>query len=158
MPSKKKKEKIVATKRKKKHHFFVERKREKKNARSKPPAWHLPPLLLQQRKQQQQRHQLQRSAAKVRKVPGTQENRVSERCKSLESDDVLFSVFFSPQPRPRPLSSSSKQKKTVIVWLRPTGDAPILKQQRYKVGADERFSKIVDLLRERTRAESVVSL
>jgi len=43
------------------------------------------------------------------------------------------------------------------VWLRATGDAPILKQQRYKVGSNERFSKVVDLLRERLKKESLVS-
>lgn len=44
----------------------------------------------------------------------------------------------------------------MIVWLRATGDAPILKQQRYKVGANERFSKVVDLLRERLKKDSLV--
>lgn len=44
----------------------------------------------------------------------------------------------------------------MIVWLRATGDAPILKQQRYKVGANERFSKVVDILRERLKKDSLV--
>lgn len=48
------------------------------------------------------------------------------------------------------------EKLSVIVWLRATGDAPILKQQRYKVGANERFSKVVDLLRERLKKDSLV--
>ena len=47
-------------------------------------------------------------------------------------------------------------KKKVIVWLRATGDAPILKQQRYKVGANERLSKVVDILRERLKKDSLV--
>ena len=47
-------------------------------------------------------------------------------------------------------------KKKVIVWLRATGDAPILKQQRYKVGANERFSRVIDILRERTKKDTLV--
>ncbi|CAL5221194.1 g3342 [Coccomyxa viridis] len=43
----------------------------------------------------------------------------------------------------------------VIVWLRPTGDAPILKQQKFKISGAEKFSKIVDTLRKKANLDQV---
>ncbi|CAK0781847.1 hypothetical protein CVIRNUC_005486 [Coccomyxa viridis] len=43
----------------------------------------------------------------------------------------------------------------VIIWLRPTGDAPILKQQKFKISGSEKFSKIVDTLRKKANLDQV---
>jgi len=60
----------------------------------------------------------------------------------------LLSVSHSPPPRhPFP----------VIIWLRPTGDAPILKQQRVRVPRSDPFARVVSALRTKTRAPSVLA-
>jgi ubiquitin-like protein ATG12 len=45
----------------------------------------------------------------------------------------------------------------VIVWLRPTGDAPILKQQRVRVARSDPFARVVAALRSKTRAGAVLA-
>ncbi|EIE19375.1 autophagy protein [Coccomyxa subellipsoidea C-169] len=50
---------------------------------------------------------------------------------------------------------SESKGNQVIVWLRATGDAPILKQQKVKISANEKFSKIVEVLRTKTKSEQV---
>ena len=120
-------------------------------------AW---PLLLQQQLRLLQRLRLPEMLAKVRKeavekrrngrAPGWRLMARSSR--SLAHSLAHLDLLLNSRP---PLKTLPLQKK-VIVWLRATGDAPILKQQRYKVGANERFSKVVDLLRERLKKDSLV--
>ena len=43
----------------------------------------------------------------------------------------------------------------VVVLLKATGGAPILKQSKFKVGVEERFTFVVDFLRKQLKAESV---
>ena len=43
----------------------------------------------------------------------------------------------------------------MVVLLKATGDAPILKQSKFKVGVEERFTFVVDFLRKQLKAESV---
>ena len=45
----------------------------------------------------------------------------------------------------------------VVVWLRPTGDAPILKQQRVRVPRTDPFARVVSALRTKTRAPAVLA-
>ena len=59
-------------------------------------------------------------------------------------------------PRPggrRPLTPPGGA--AVVVLLKATGDAPILKQSKFKVGVEERFTFVVDFLRKQLKAESV---
>jgi len=55
----------------------------------------------------------------------------------------------SPPPR--------RKHNAVIVWLRPTGDAPILKQQRVRVARGDPFARVVAALRTKTRAPAVLA-
>lgn len=45
----------------------------------------------------------------------------------------------------------------VIIHLRATGDAPLLKQDKVKVSGTERFATVVDFLRKQLQRDSVVS-
>lgn len=50
-----------------------------------------------------------------------------------------------------PEASSRK----VVVLLRATGDAPILKQSKFKIGASEKFAKVIDFLRRQLHRETL---
>eukprot|EP00735_Rhodelphis_limneticus_P013349 TRINITY_DN6997_c0_g1::TRINITY_DN6997_c0_g1_i1::g.13399::m.13399 TRINITY_DN6997_c0_g1::TRINITY_DN6997_c0_g1_i1::g.13399 ORF type:complete len:122 (+),score=-2.66,sp/Q1SF86/ATG12_MEDTR/51.06/1e-29,APG12/PF04110.8/1.6e-30 TRINITY_DN6997_c0_g1_i1:104-469(+) len=56
-----------------------------------------------------------------------------------------------------PKSSSKDPIKDgkVMVHLRPVGNAPILRQNKFKIQASKPFSSIIDFLREELHAESV---
>ncbi|KAK9803139.1 hypothetical protein WJX72_000427 [[Myrmecia] bisecta] len=43
----------------------------------------------------------------------------------------------------------------VVILFKATGDAPILKQQKVKVGSQERFAKVVDYLRKKLARDQV---
>ncbi|CAM6126090.1 unnamed protein product [Calypogeia fissa] len=43
----------------------------------------------------------------------------------------------------------------VVVLFRATGDAPIRKQSKFKIGSWERFAKVIDFLRKQLHRETV---
>lgn len=45
--------------------------------------------------------------------------------------------------------------ESVIILLQAVGDAPILKQQKFRVSASESFAKLADILRQRTKKDRV---
>ena len=59
------------------------------------------------------------------------------------------------QPTPGPEPADAAGGAAVVVLLKATGDAPILKQSKFKVGVEERFTFVVDFLRKQLKAESV---
>ena len=65
----------------------------------------------------------------------------------------------APSPPPtnpgRPEPADAAGGAAVVVLLKATGDAPILKQSKFKVGVEERFTFVVDFLRKQLKAESV---
>jgi hypothetical protein len=127
-------------------------------------AW---PLLLQQQLRLLQRLRLPEMQAKVREEPVKKDEtkdapgaRADGRCLGLLARLLTWPLARLERVGVDPdllKKKKLKNSKKVVVWLRATGDAPILKQQRYKVGSNERFSKVVDLLRERLKKESLVS-
>lgn len=50
---------------------------------------------------------------------------------------------------------SSAESKKVVVLFRATGDAPILKQNKFKIGAAEQFGKVVEFLRKQLHRDTV---
>ncbi|XP_031479746.1 ubiquitin-like protein ATG12 isoform X4 [Nymphaea colorata] len=44
----------------------------------------------------------------------------------------------------------------VVVHLKATGDAPILKQAKFKITGTEKFAKVIDFLRKQLHRESLV--
>lgn len=51
------------------------------------------------------------------------------------------------------LPSAGTQK--VVVLFRATGDAPILKQTKFKIDATEKFTKVIDFLQRQLHRETV---
>lgn len=43
----------------------------------------------------------------------------------------------------------------VVVMFKSTGDAPILKQSKFKIGSGEKFAKVVNFLRKQLNKDSV---
>ncbi|KAF1002254.1 ubiquitin-like protein ATG12 [Apium graveolens] len=52
-------------------------------------------------------------------------------------------------------SSESVAAPKVVVHLRATGDAPILKQSKFKIGGTEKFAKVIDFLRRQLHRETL---
>jgi ubiquitin-like protein ATG12 len=53
-------------------------------------------------------------------------------------------------------SSSAASSDKVVILLRATGDAPILRQDKVKIGGAQRFASVVDYLRKQLQRDSVV--
>ncbi|PWA80958.1 Ubiquitin-like protein Atg12 [Artemisia annua] len=51
---------------------------------------------------------------------------------------------------PPPIAS-----RKVVVHLRATGDAPILKQAKFKIAGTDKFSKVIDFLRRQLHRETL---
>ncbi|GAQ90894.1 autophagy-related protein 12 [Klebsormidium nitens] len=47
------------------------------------------------------------------------------------------------------------QSKKVVVLFRATGDAPILKVSKFKIGAAERFAKVIEFLRKQIHRDTL---
>eukprot|EP00897_Mesotaenium_endlicherianum_P007769 jgi/Mesen1/701/ME000109S_10920 len=45
--------------------------------------------------------------------------------------------------------------RKVVVLFRATGDAPILRQAKFKIGAAERFSKVIEFLRKQLHRDTL---
>ncbi|XP_059658217.1 ubiquitin-like protein ATG12 isoform X2 [Cornus florida] len=52
------------------------------------------------------------------------------------------------------LESSGSARK-VVVHLRATGDAPILKQAKFKIAGNDKFAKVIDFLRRQLHRETL---
>ncbi|KAJ4824974.1 Ubiquitin-like protein [Turnera subulata] len=52
-------------------------------------------------------------------------------------------------------SSPRSSVKNVIIQLKATGDAPILKQNKFKMLGSEKFAKVIDFLRRQLHRETV---
>jgi ubiquitin-like protein ATG12 len=57
-------------------------------------------------------------------------------------------IFFSPTP-------ATEGPVKVVVLLRAVGDAPILKQNKFKISATEKFEKVVSFLGVQLRGKSI---
>ena len=49
-----------------------------------------------------------------------------------------------------------RQQEKVVVMFRATGDAPLLKRNKFKISASEKFAKVVDFLRKQIQRDTVV--
>lgn len=58
---------------------------------------------------------------------------------------MATSVDSPPTPGPR----------KVVVLFRATGDAPIMKQSKFKIGGTEKFAKVIDFLRKQLHRETL---
>ncbi|KAL5160627.1 Ubiquitin-like protein ATG12 [Glycine soja] len=47
--------------------------------------------------------------------------------------------------------------RKVVVHLRATGDAPILKQSKFKIAGTDKFAKVIDFLRRQLHRETLVN-
>ncbi|XP_050285302.1 ubiquitin-like protein ATG12 isoform X1 [Quercus robur] len=52
-------------------------------------------------------------------------------------------------------SQSPSSVKKVVVHLRATGDAPILKQAKFKIPGTDKFAKVIDFLRRQLHRETL---
>jgi len=52
-------------------------------------------------------------------------------------------------------ASPQEPVRKVVVMYKATGDAPILKQTKFKIDASENFAKVVDFLRRQLRRDSL---
>ncbi|KMT04837.1 hypothetical protein BVRB_7g170070 [Beta vulgaris subsp. vulgaris] len=52
-------------------------------------------------------------------------------------------------------SESPSAVRKVVIHLRATGDAPILKQQKFKVSGTDRFASVIDFLRRQLHRETL---
>ncbi|KAL4195837.1 hypothetical protein AMTRI_Chr04g180300 [Amborella trichopoda] len=52
-------------------------------------------------------------------------------------------------------AESPATPRKVVVHLRATGDAPILKQAKFKIGGTEKFAKVIDFLRRQLHRETL---
>ena len=57
---------------------------------------------------------------------------------------------------PSAAPAEGRQEDKVVVFFRATGDAPLLKRSKFKIGANERFAKVVDFLRKQIQRDTVV--
>jgi hypothetical protein len=46
---------------------------------------------------------------------------------------------------------------SVVVFFKAIGDAPILKQSKFKIGGVEKFAKVIEFLRKQVHRETLVS-
>ncbi|GMQ08171.1 hypothetical protein CsSME_00052021 [Camellia sinensis var. sinensis] len=53
-------------------------------------------------------------------------------------------------------SESPSCARKVVVHLRATGDAPILKQAKFKIAGTDKFAKVIDFLRRQLHRETLV--
>ncbi|KAL7208134.1 hypothetical protein ACSBR1_029979 [Camellia fascicularis] len=53
-------------------------------------------------------------------------------------------------------SESLSSGRKVVVHLRATGDAPILKQAKFKIAGTDKFAKVIDFLRRQLHRETLV--
>ncbi|KAG6545040.1 hypothetical protein Mapa_013734 [Marchantia paleacea] len=61
----------------------------------------------------------------------------------------------SGQPSALVLHLTPTTASKVVVLFRATGDAPILKQNKFKIGGSEKFVKVIDFLRKQLHRETV---
>ncbi|OAP11841.1 ATG12A [Arabidopsis thaliana] len=54
-------------------------------------------------------------------------------------------------------SSSPSSVRKVVVHLRATGGAPILKQSKFKIPGTDKFAKVIDFLRRQLHSDSLVT-
>ncbi|KAG0617797.1 hypothetical protein M758_4G015300 [Ceratodon purpureus] len=54
-------------------------------------------------------------------------------------------------------SPSVPAPRKVVVLFRATGDAPIMKQSKFKITGTEKFAKVIDFLRKQLHRETLVS-
>ncbi|XP_012068887.1 ubiquitin-like protein ATG12 isoform X2 [Jatropha curcas] len=52
-------------------------------------------------------------------------------------------------------AESSSSVRKVIVQLKATADAPILKQNKFKIAGTDKFAKVIDFLRRQLHRETV---
>ncbi|CAL5443759.1 unnamed protein product [Camellia sinensis] len=52
-------------------------------------------------------------------------------------------------------SESPSCARKVVVHLRATGDAPILKQAKFKIAGTDKFAKVIDFLRRQLHRETL---
>ncbi|CAA2969430.1 ubiquitin ATG12 isoform X1 [Olea europaea subsp. europaea] len=50
----------------------------------------------------------------------------------------------------------ASETRKVVVHLRATGDAPILKQAKFKISGTDKFVKVIDFLRRQLHRETLV--
>ncbi|CAM8910347.1 hypothetical protein QQ045_031892 [Rhodiola kirilowii] len=53
------------------------------------------------------------------------------------------------------MASDSSISRKVVVHLRATGDAPILKQSKFKIDGLEQFAKVIDFLRKQLHKDTL---
>ncbi|KAJ7555768.1 hypothetical protein O6H91_05G054300 [Diphasiastrum complanatum] len=54
------------------------------------------------------------------------------------------------------MAARDKEREAfVVILFRATGDAPILKQSKFKIAAAEKFAKVIDFLRKQLHRETV---
>ncbi|XP_040866107.1 ubiquitin-like protein ATG12-like isoform X1 [Glycine max] len=52
-------------------------------------------------------------------------------------------------------AESPSSARKVVVHLRATGDAPILKQSKFKIAGTDKFAKVIDFLRRQLHRETL---
>ncbi|KAL5728618.1 Ubiquitin-like protein [Ranunculus cassubicifolius] len=52
-------------------------------------------------------------------------------------------------------AESSNTVQKVVVHLRATGDAPILKQAKFKIAGSDKFAKVIDFLRRQLHRDTL---
>jgi ubiquitin-like protein ATG12 len=52
-------------------------------------------------------------------------------------------------------ASSAPAARKVVVFFKAIGDAPILKQSKFKIGGVEKFAKVIDFLRKQVHRETL---
>lgn len=84
---------------------------------------------------------------------------MSESSASLKSEEDKDSLPLSSPPQsPATAAGDALPEKgtpcsydsliiTVIIWFRPTGNAPVLKQSKFRISIMQRFQAITDFLR-----------
>ncbi|KAM5579551.1 hypothetical protein ABKV19_009361 [Rosa sericea] len=53
-------------------------------------------------------------------------------------------------------TESPTAAKKVVIHLRATGDAPILKQAKFKIPGTDKFAKVIDFLRRQLHRDTLV--
>ncbi|GLJ10777.1 hypothetical protein SUGI_0134780 [Cryptomeria japonica] len=51
--------------------------------------------------------------------------------------------------------ATDASSRKVVILLKATGDAPILKQSKFKIGANEKFAKVIDFLRRQLHRDTL---
>ncbi|CAK9223685.1 unnamed protein product [Sphagnum troendelagicum] len=52
-------------------------------------------------------------------------------------------------------ASSAPAARKVVVFFKAIGDAPILKQSKFKIGGVEKFAKVIEFLRKQVHRETL---